>query len=112
MFTLNDNYEVDQRILQCDYVGYSLAGTSSVNTPHSLLYINIPREDSVSFLFISYFDINFELIRKADKSRYANGDYIRLVNLELTALFSSFRLTTSSRRHLEDFSHAFTLFIV
>ena len=38
--------------------------------------------------------------------RYANNDDIRLFNLGFIALFSNFRLTTSSGKHLEHFSHA------
>ena len=55
----------------------------------------------------SYLDLNFEVIRKADNSRYANGNDIRLVNLGPIALFSNFKLTTSSGKHLEDISHAY-----
>ena len=53
----------------------------------------------------SYLDLNSEVIKKADNSRYANGNDIKLVNLALTALFSNFKLTTSSGKHLEDISH-------
>ena len=47
MFKLNENYEVDRKILKCDYIRYSPAETSTTNTPNSQIYINIPREDSV-----------------------------------------------------------------
>ena len=53
----------------------------------------------------SYLDLNFEIIKRPDNSRYANGDDIRLVNLATTALLSNFKLTTSSGKHLEDISH-------
>ena len=54
----------------------------------------------------SYLDLNFEVIKKADDSRYGNGNDIRLVNLGPIALFSNFKLTTSSGKHVEDISHA------
>ena len=54
----------------------------------------------------SYLDLNFEVIKKADDSRYGNGKDIRLVKLGPIALFSIFKLTTSSGKHLEDISHA------
>ena len=54
----------------------------------------------------SYLDLSFEVIKRADNSRYANGNDIRLVNLGPIALFSNFKLTTSSGKHLEDISHA------
>ena len=106
MFKLNENYEVDRRILKCDYIRYSPAETSTINTPNSQIYINIPREDSVISLLNSYLDLNFEVIKKADDSRYGNGNDIKLVNLGPIALFSNFKLITSSGKHLEDFSLA------
>ena len=53
MFKLNENYEVDRRILKCDYIRYSLAETSTISTPKSQIYINLPREDSVFYLLNS-----------------------------------------------------------
>ena len=106
MFKLKETYVVDRKILKCDYIRYSPAETSTINTPNSQIYINIPREDSVISLLSSYLDLNFEVIKKADDSRYGNGNDIRLVNLGPIALFSNFKLTTSSGKHLEDFNHA------
>ena len=106
MFKLNEKYEVDRRILKSDYIRCSPAETSTIKTPNSQIHMNIPREDSVISLLKIYLDLNFEVIKKADNSRYANGNDIRLVNLGLTALFSNFKLTTSSGKHLEDISHA------
>ena len=54
----------------------------------------------------SYPDLSFEVIKRAHISRYANGNDIRLVNLGPIALFSVFKLTTSSGKHLEDIIHA------
>ena len=54
----------------------------------------------------SYLDLNFEVIKRADKSRYANGNDIRLVNLGSIALFINYTKTTSSEKHLEDISHS------
>ena len=107
MFKLYENYEVDRRILKCDYIRYAPAETSTINTPNGQIYINIPREDSVLSLLKSYLGLNFEVIKKTDDSRYGNGNDIRLVNLGPIALFSNFILTTSSRKHLEDISHAY-----
>ena len=106
MFKLNENYEVDRRILKCDYIRYSPAETSTINTPNSQIYINIPREDSVISLLNSYLDLSFEVVKKNDNSRYGNGNDIRLVNLGPVALFSNFKLTTTSGKHLEDINHA------
>ena len=78
MFKLNEIYEVDRKILKCDYIRYSPAETSTINTPNSQIYINIPRGDSVISLMNSYLDLNFEIIKRADNSRYGNGNDIRL----------------------------------
>ena len=92
--------------MKCDYIRYSPAETSTITTPNSQIYINIPREDSVISLLNSYLDLNFEVVKKNDNSRYGNGNDIRLVNLGPVALFSNFKLATSSGKHLEDISHA------
>ena len=54
----------------------------------------------------SYLDFSFEVNRKSHNSRYGNGNDITLVNLGRFALFSIFKITTSSGKHLEDNSHA------
>ena len=51
-------------------------------------------------------------MKKADKSRYANGNDIRLVNLGPIALISIFKLTTSSEGHPEDNNHAHNVFLM
>ena len=106
MFKLDENNEVDRTTLKCDYIRYSPAKTSTTNTPARQIFINIPRRDSVSSLLNSFLDINFEVIKEADNSRFANGNDIRLVNLAPIALFSSFKLTTSGGKRLKYISHA------
>ena len=106
MFKLNENYDVDRRILKCDYIRYAPAQTSTINTPKSQIYVNIPRKDSVVSLLNDYLDLDFEVIKKTDDSRHVNGNDIRLVILGPFALFSTFKLLTSSGKHLEDISHA------
>ena len=59
MFKLNENYEVDRRILKCDYICYLPAETSTINTPNSQICIIIPKEGSVISLLNSYLDLNF-----------------------------------------------------
>ena len=54
----------------------------------------------------SYLDLNIGVIKKADSSRYGNGNDIPLSNLIPIALFFFFKVTTSSGKHLEDNSHA------
>ena len=54
MFKLNQNYEVNRNNLICDYIRYSPSEISSINTPNSQIYINMPSEDSGISLLISY----------------------------------------------------------
>ena len=100
MFKLDENFEVDRQILKCEYICYSPAETSTINTPNSQIYINIPREDSVISLLNSYLHLNFEVSKKADKSSYGDNIDIRLVILVSFVLFSNFKLTASSGKTL------------
>ena len=97
--------KVDQRILNCDWIGYSSAETSTKNTAGNQINMNVPVKVSVISLIIFYLDFNFEFIKKADNCRYASSKNIRLVNFILIALFSNYQLTTSSGKHLEKVSH-------
>ena len=106
MFTLSEDYEIDRRTLKCDYIRYSPSEMSTINTPNSQVYVNIPREDSVISLLNSYLELNFDVIQAATNNRYTNDNDIRLVNLGPIALFSNYKLTTSSGKHLEEISHA------
>ena len=106
MFRLNQNYEVDRRILKSDYVRISPAEISPINSLRSQIYIIIPREDSVISLLESYPDLNLEVIKTSDNSRYGNCKDIKLVNQGPIVLFNKFKLTTSSGNHLKNISHA------
>ena len=48
----------------------------------------------------------------ATNSRYADGNDIRLVSLGPIDLFSNYKLTTSSGKHLEDISHAHVVSLI
>ena len=54
----------------------------------------------------SYLELNFDVSHAATNNRYVDGNDIRLVNLGPIALFSNYRLTTSSGKHLENIDHA------
>ena len=60
----------------------------------------------------SYLDLIFDVVHAATKNKYADNNDIRLVNLGPFALFSNYKLTTSSSKHLEDISHALMLSIM
>ena len=106
MFKLSEDYEIDRRILKCDFIRYSPSEISTTNTPNSQVYINIPREDSVISLLNSYLELNFDVIQAATNNRYTNDNDIKLVNLGPIALFSNYKVTTSPGQHLEEISHA------
>ena len=106
MFELSENCEIDRRILKCDFIRYSPAEISTINTANSQVYINIPREDSVISLLNSYLELNLDVLQAATNNRYVDANDIRLVNLGPIALFSNYKLTTSSGKHLEEISHA------
>ena len=106
MFKLNEKYEINRDILKCDYIRYSPSEISTINTANSQVYINIPREDSVISLLNSYLELNFDVLRADNSNRYLDGLDIRLVNLGPIALFSNYKLTRSSGKHLENIDHA------
>ena len=89
-----------------DYIRYSPSEISTINTANSQVYINIPREDSVISLLNSYLELNFDVLHAATNNRYADGNDIRLVSLGPIGLFSNYKLTTSSGKHLENIDHA------
>ena len=106
MFKLNEKYSINRDVSKCDYIRYSPSEKSTINTPNSQVYINIPREDSVISLLISYLELSFDVLHTATNNRYAEGNDIRLINLGPIALFSNYKLTTSSGKHLEKIDHA------
>ena len=100
MFNLSEKYEINRNILKCDYIRYSPSEISTINTPNSQVCVNIPREDSDNSLLNSYLELNFDVIHAATNNRYVDGNDIRLVNLGRIALFTNYRLTTSSEKQL------------
>ena len=54
----------------------------------------------------NYLELNFHVLHAATNNRYADGNDIRLVNLGPIALFSNYKLTTSSGKHLEKIDDA------
>ena len=97
--------------MKCDCDRYSPSEISTINTPNSQIYINIPREDSVISLLNIYLELNFDVLQAATGNRYPDGADIRLFNLGVIALFSIYKLTTSSGKHLEEINHANILFL-
>ena len=97
--------EINRNVLKCDYRRYSPSKNSTLNTPNSQVYINLPREDSNFSLLDSYLEIIFDVLHAATNNRYADGNDIRLVNLGPIALFCKYKLTTFSGKHLKSIKH-------
>ena len=57
----------------------------------------------------SYIELNFDVLKATSSNRYADTDDIRLINLGPIALFSNYKLSTSSGKHLENIHHAHTV---
>ena len=59
----------------------------------------------------TYLEINIDVLHAVTNNRYPDGNEIMLVNLGPIALFSNYKLTTSSGKHLEniDDSHIVSL---
>ena len=50
--------------------------------------------------------MKFDVLNAANNNRYADADDIWLINLAAIALFSNYKLTISSGKHLENIDHA------
>ena len=112
MFKLNEKYEINRDILKCDYIRYSPSEISTINTANSQVCFNIPREDSVISLLNSYLELDFDVLRADNSNRYIDNNDIRLVNLGPIALFSNYKLTSHSGKHLENIDHAHTISLI
>ena len=106
MFKLNEKNEINRDILKCDYIRYSPSEINTMNTANSQVYINIPREDSVISLLNGYLELKFDVLNAANNNRYVDGNDIKLVILGPIALFSKYKLITSSGKYLENIDHA------
>ena len=102
MFKLNERFEVDRKNLKCVSIRYSPSEKSTIYTGNSQIYIKIPREDSPISLLKSCLGLNFDIIAAATNKRYVDTDGIWLIDLASIALFSIFKLTISSGKHLEN----------
>ena len=106
MFELGEKHQNDRRFLKNYYFRYSPSEISTINTVNSQINFNIPREDSLISLLISYLDLKFDVLQTANNNRYVDDADIWLTNLAVIALFSNYTLTTSSGKPLEEISHA------
>lgn len=101
LFSLKNKYNFDNPIHKIDFIKYSPNTLSTINNNNSNISISLPREDAYICLQNSYITVDFEVVKNADDTRYADNDQIALINLGPVALFSEAKLTTSSGKHLE-----------
>ena len=106
MFKLSEKNQIDRRFLKCDYIRSSPSEISAVNTPSSQIYINKTGEDSVNSLVNNYIELNFDVLHDVTGNKYVDINDIRLVSIGPLALFSKYKLTTSSGKHLVFIDHA------
>ena len=106
MFTLYEKYKINRLILKSDYIRYSPSEISTINTANSQIHNIFPGVGSVISLLISYLDLVSDVVHAATKHRYVDGNDIGLVNLRPIALFSNYKLTTSSGKHVKDINQA------
>ena len=106
LFKIKEKDEVNREIWKYDFFRYSPSGISTINTPNSQIYINIPRADSVNSWVNSYFDSIIDVLPSATNNRYVDGKIIRLVNVGTVALFSTYKLLSSSGKQIEEINHA------
>ena len=106
MFNLSEKYQIDRRILKCEYIRDSPSGIGTTNTPNSQTYVNIPRGDSVESLLSSRLRLKFDVLHAPTNNRYVDGNDIKLVKLAPVASFSTYNLTTSRGNYIEEISHA------
>ena len=99
-FKLTETYGVDRSNLIADYIRCSPASLNQIDTT-----INEFFTDSVIFLRDSYLQLNFEVVHADDSTVFAVGGDIRVVNSGPLALFSDFKLSTSSGKSLESTDH-------
>ena len=96
-------------ILKCDYIRHSrsdIYNIYTINTPNSLIYINIPRQESINSVLDSRLDLNFDVLHAATGNRYVDANDIRLFNFGTIALFSKYDITSSLGKHIESVDHA------
>ena len=89
-------------MLKGNFIRRSPSEISTINTLYSQIHINISKAASVISLLNSYIGSNFDVLHAATNDRDADIDDIRLVNLGPTSLFSSYKLTSSSGKPLEN----------
>ena len=60
----------------------------------------------------SYLELNFDVLHATTTNRYVDCKDIKSVNLGPIALFCNYKVTTSSRKHLENIDHAHIVSLV
>ena len=106
MLKLSKRYQIDRRILKCDYTRHNPIERSIIDTPSSQIYINIPTEDSVNSLTRNLLRLLFDVLHSAINNRYVDGNDIILVIPGPIALFNMYNFATSIGKRIEEISES------
>ena len=106
MIELSEKYDANRTFLKRDYIRLSPSEINTINTPNSQIYNQSPRGDSVDGLKESLLRLNDDVLHAATNNRYIDGDDIRLKNEGPNALLTTYRLQSSSGKHIEELNHA------
>ena len=97
---------VDRSILQCEYIRYTQQTRLGANRAIGQLYIDIPTEDLVLSLKVSYLELEIDILAEMDDETSLAADIVRLVNLGSSAFFSEYKSSSSSGKEFEFIVHA------
>ena len=108
MFDLSgrDGYIIDRSLLKKDFIQYNPDSMSTINDPTTLIRFNIPRANAYINLHDSYLELEFDVTKAADGSRYGNDNTaaandIALVNLGPVAVLREVKLSSSAGKTIE-----------
>ena len=104
--TKSDNYDltkpelIDRTKLKSDFVQYRPASTAGMNG-NAPFKNHIPREDAFKDIRDSYLEMEKEILKNADDTRYADGNDIQPNNLFGISLFREMTLSSFGSKQLE-----------
>ena len=113
MFNLSHKYAIDRPFIKFDYIRYTPPPLNLVNGENNQIVIDIPRQDTALSLKDSYLEFDFSVTHRAGAhDRYVDNDHIGLVKLGPVALFSKYRLTSSSGKEIEEIDNAHVISLI
>ena len=96
----------DRRIIKCDYNSDTIQALINAYRQNEPRCINIPRKSSKISLKRSCLGTDFDLENRDNDQVTADSSDKKLVNLGPIALFSEFKLSTSTGKETENIENA------